>query len=313
MPEGSPVNFADRLAEAVRRVGNPVVVGLDPVPSQFPPFIRDGHRPELPGRAAATVNFGMDLIDVVAPLVPALKLQAAYYEALGPEGMRALYVTAKHARDRGLIVIIDGKRNDIGPTASAYARAYLGEAQNEPPWPTDALTINPYLGGDGINPFLSAAQETGRGLFVLVRTSNPSAGDFQDLVCDGRPLYEHVAQRLAGWSEPFMGSCGYSAAGAVVGATYPEQLKVLRELMPRVWFLVPGYGAQGGKAADIAPAFDEQGLGGLVNNSRGLIYAHQRPEFAGLDWREAVARVVREMVDDLAAHTSSAALRTRPV
>ena len=199
--------------------------------------------------------------------------QAAFYESYGPEGVGALHATASHARGRGLVVLMDGKRNDIGSTAEAYARAYLGKVpvgdSFEPSWEVDALTVNPYLGTDGIVPFVKVAAREGKGIFVLVRTSNASAREFQDLVAEGRPLYRHVAGRLADWASPHRGESGYSLVGAVVGATYPAELAGLREALPGVPFLVPGYGTQGGTAADIAPAFDGQGLGALVNSSPG--------------------------------------------
>lgn len=298
-------HFADRLIEAVRKAGNPVLVGLDPVPAQFPTALRTKFANDLPGQADATRAFGLGIIDAVRGLVPAVKLQAAYYEALGPLGMQTLWDTAQHARQNGLIVLIDGKRNDIGPTADAYARAYLGDARHEPAWPADALTVNPYLGVDGIDPFLNAAKVSNKGVFVLVRTSNPSAGDFQDLNADGRPLYEQVARRLGEWARPLIGQEGYSLAGAVVGATYPEQIRSLRTQLPHVWFLIPGYGAQGGTAADVAAAFDGRGLGALINNSRGILNAHSRPDLVGrfgTDWQGAAAEAVRLMIADLAAH-----------
>jgi orotidine-5'-phosphate decarboxylase len=217
-------------------------------------------------------------------------------------------------------VVIDGKRNDIGSTAEAYARGYLGRSrvgeQLEPVWPADAVTVNPYLGSDGVRPFLREAEREGRGLFVLVRTSNPSAREFQDLVCEGRPLYQHVAQRLADWAAPYRGESGYSFVGAVVGATYPEELRALREALRGVLFLVPGYGAQGGTAADVAHAFDAQGLGALINSSRGLTLAYERADLRakfGGDWQRAIAQAVDEMVADLAAHTPAGELeKNRP-
>ena len=256
------------------------------------------------------------MVDVVASQVPAVKFQAAYYEAYGPEGLSALHATAASARSKGLIVLIDGKRNDIGSTAEAYARAYLGRVpvgdRTEPSWEADALTVNPYLGSDGIAPFIATAEAEGKGLFVLVRTSNPSAGEFQDLVADGRPLYRHVAEHLARWAEPVRGASGYSLVGAVVGATYPEELAELRGAMPGVPFLVPGYGAQGGTAADVAAAFDANGLGAIVNNSRGLTFAYKKPAYRsrfGDDWQRAIDQALGDMIDDLAANTPAGRLR----
>ena len=226
------MQFADRLITAVRRVRNPVLVGIDPRPEDLPPGFLDGFPGDRPGVAEALRVFGCGVVDVVAPLVPAVKFQAAFYEAYGPEGVAALHATAHHAKEHGLIVVLDGKRNDIGSTAEAYARAYLGKVpvggRFEPSWHADALTVNPYLGSDGVAPFLKVAARENKGVFVLVRTSNASAGEFQDLVADGRPLYRHVAERLAQWAAPHRGESGYSLLGAVVGATYPQQLAELR-------------------------------------------------------------------------------------
>lgn len=267
------------------------------------------------GVAQAFQVFGCGIIDAVAALVPAVKFQVAFYEMYGSEGVAALHETARYAKENGLIVVIDGKRNDIGSTAEAYARAYLGKVpvggSYEATWQADALTVNPYLGGDGVAPFIKVAAREGKGVFVLVRTSNATAGEFQDLIAEGRPVYRHVAEHLARWATGHRGESGYSLVGAVVGATYPGQLAELRQAMPGVLFLVPGYGAQGGGASDVAAAFEDDGLGAVINNSRGLTFAYKRPAFArfGDDWQGAVREAVREMVEDLAAHTSSARLR----
>ncbi len=254
---------------------------------------------------------------MLAGLVPAVKFQAAFYEALGPGGLAAMADSLAYARSKGLIAIVDGKRNDIGSTAEAYAQAYLGEVgfedRVEAPWDADALTINPYLGVDGIAPFVEVARKRDRGLFVLVRTSNPSAREIQDLVADGRPVYRHVAELVKTWSAPDRDASGYGLLGAVVGATYPEQLAELREAMPGVIFLVPGYGAQGGTARDVAAAFDANGLGAVVNNSRGLTFAYLRKDLSGRfgsEWQRAIEWAAREMIDDLAANTPTGKLRT---
>jgi orotidine-5'-phosphate decarboxylase len=268
--------------------------------------------------AEALRAFGEAVVDVVAGRVAAVKLQAAYYEAYGPEGVAALHATAAHARARGLIVLIDGKRNDIGSTAEAYARAYLGRVPvgggTEAAWECDALTVNPYLGSDGVAPFVRTAAAEGKGLFVLVRTSNASAGEFQDIVAEGRPLYRHVAEHLARWAAAERGTSGYSLVGAVVGATYPAQLAELRALLPGVLFLVPGYGAQGGTAADVAAAFDSEGLGAIVNNSRGLAFAYKNPALRarfGDDWQRAVGQALDDMIADHAANTPAGPLISR--
>ncbi|HEV3168203.1 MAG TPA: orotidine-5'-phosphate decarboxylase [Isosphaeraceae bacterium] len=310
------MHFADRVIDAVRRAGNAVLVGIDPRPDHLPHSLQARFACDRRGIASALEAFAKGVIDVVAPLVPAVKFQTAYFEAYGPEGLAALHAAARYARHAGLIVIIDGKRNDIGSTAEAYARAYLRqvnvEEPCEPAWDADALTINPYLGSDGVRPFVTHAERAGKGVFVLVRTSNPSAGEFQDLVADGRPLYRHVAERLAEWAAPHRGRSGYSLVGAVVGATYPRELEELRSALPGVLFLVPGYGAQGATACDVAAAFDTEGLGAVINSSRGVTFAYERPDLLerfGADWQAAIAQAVHEMIDDLARHTSAARLR----
>jgi len=307
---------ADRLIERVRNLGNAVVVGIDPRPSRFPSGWRGQFPGGLAGEAEAVRTFGMEVIDAVADRVPAVKFQSAFYETYGPDGLSALRANAAEAKRRGLFVILDGKRNDIGSTAEAYASAYLGRVTTGDdevrPWPTDALTVNPYLGWDGIQPFATVADREGTGLFVLVRTSKPSSGDFQDLEAGGKPLYRHVADRLAEWASPYRGGSGYSLVGAVVGATYPDQLKELRDALPGILLLIPGYGAQGGTAADVASGFDAEGLGALVNSSRGIIFAHDRPEIrsrCGDDWKAAISLATDEVIADLAAHTPMGRLR----
>jgi len=310
------VHFVDRLFTAIRRVGNPVVVGIDPRAEELPSGFLDRFPGNRQGISDALHRFGSDVVDVVAPLIAAVKFQSAFYEAYGPAGVAAMHATVSYAHERNLVVIIDGKRNDIGSTAEAYARGYLGKLPIgglfEPSWQADALTINPYFGSDGVLPFVKVAAREQKGIFVLVRTSNMSAGEFQDLKADGKPLYRHVAARLAQWAEPHRGQLGYSMVGAVVGATCPEQLAELREALPGILFLVPGYGTQGGTANDIASAFDANGLGALVNNSRGIIFAYERPAYHarfGADWQSAIAQAVRDMIDDLAANTNAGRLR----
>jgi orotidine-5'-phosphate decarboxylase len=315
--ENSCVDFTERLFDGIRRVGNPVVVGIDPRPEDLPPGYLDKFSSTRAGIAQALLQFGLDVLDVVAPHVAVVKFQCAFYEAYGPEGFSALHATAEAAHTRGLIVIIDGKRNDIGSTAEAYARGYLGKVtvgeSFEPSWTADALTVNPYFGNDGIAPFVKVAAREHKGLFILVRTSNASAGEFQDLEARGKPLYRHVADRVRAWAEPHRGSSGYSLVGAVVGATAPGQLAELRESLPGVLFLIPGYGAQGGSSTDVAPGFDKNGMGALINNSRGVSFAYQRPpyrtNFEGR-WQAAVEQAVRDMIDDLAANTPAGQLRT---
>lgn len=297
-------HFGDRLAEAVRRKKNPVVVGLDPRLEQLPAGLCDAGSQDWPAQATGYAKFCRGVIDVVAPLVPAVKPQAACFEQLGAAGMQALAEIVRHATAAGLLVILDGKRNDIGSTATAYADGFLGR---ESAWGADALTVSPYLGDDSLRPFVDIATARGGGLFILVKTSNPGGGQFQDLIADGSPLYRHVGnyvERLAGETR---GVSGYGSVGAVVGATYPGQLAELRAAMPRTWFLVPGFGSQGGTARDVSAAFDASGLGAVINNSRGIIFAHARPQYAQFGaarWQDAVAAATQEMIDQLRADTS---------
>lgn len=311
-PQASPdqtPSFATRLAAATRDRHTPACVGLDPRLESLPPGLTQHVAVHDPRTVAELFGrFCRDVIDVVAPLVPIVKPQLACFEAIGPHGMTALADVIAHARARGLLVLADGKRSDIGSTAEAYAAGWLAG-----PWAADALTINPYLGLDAIEPFVAAAEMRRAGVFVLVKTSNPGSKDFQDLAANGRPLYEHVAtgvERLATRT-----ACGgtYGAVGAVVGATWPRQLDELRAAMPHAWILVPGFGRQGGRAADVRAAFHPDGLGALVVSARDVIFAHARPEMnAGLadsQWQTAVERACRDMIDRLAADTPAAALR----
>lgn len=307
---GEPTNFADRLIAAVRLKRNPVVVGLDPRWEQLPPSLVTGVVVgDRAAMARAYFRFCAEVIDVVAPLVPLVKPQAAFFEQLGPDGMIALGEVIRYARRKGLLVILDGKRNDIGSTAAAYADAYLGESSV---WQADALTVSPYLGADSLAPFVDVAVERGAGLFVLVKTSNPGGGQFQDLIADGRPVYGRIADFVEELARNTFGAHGYGSVGAVVGATYPEQLGELRAAMSSAWLLVPGYGSQGATARDVAVGFDDDGLGAVVNNSRGIIFAHSRRGFAERfgpsRWQEAVAAATSEMIDELRSETSAGRL-----
>jgi orotidine-5'-phosphate decarboxylase len=306
------MNFADRLIAAVRRKQTPVLVGLDPRAESLPAGMLMGT--DLQSTAEAYLAFCRGVIDVVAPLVPAVKPQAAFFEQLGPAGCVALAEVVRYAESQGLLVIMDGKRNDIGTTAQAYAEAYLGPGELSP-WGADALTVSPYLGEDSITPFLQSSKDNGAGIFVLVKTSNPGGGRFQDLVADGLPLYRHVAAFVEQLAAATLGENGYGIVGAVAGATYPQQLQELRTAMPHTWLLIPGYGAQGGTAADCAAAFDERGLGAIVNNSRGIIFAYQREayreKFGAARWQEAVEAATREMIEQLAAATSAGKLQSK--
>lgn len=309
-----PTAFADRLAAAVRRTGTPTLVGLDPRAESLPAGLLASDRQTDPAAVAEAFRvFCRGVIDVVAPLVPAVKPQAAFFEEVGPAGMVALADVIQYASSKGLLVILDGKRNDIGTTATAYAKAYLG-AGSLSPWGADALTVSPYLGDDSLDPFVEVSIERQAGIFVLVKTSNPGGKLFQDLVANQSPLYRHVAHYVESLSARTAAECGYGCTGAVVGATYPEQLAELRAAMPHTWFLIPGFGAQGGTAKDCAAAFDTSGLGGIVNNSRGLIFAHSRKEykdrFGDAKWQGAVEAATRDMIAQLAAETPAGKLQT---
>ena len=304
--------FPDRLYAAVRRCGNPVMVGLDPRAEMLPDgILPSGGHADWARQAAAYGTFCRGVIDVVAPLVPAVKPQAAFFEELGPPGMAVLAETIRYAADKGLLVILDGKRNDIGSTAAAYARGMLG-SQGQSPWGADAITVSPYLGDDSLTPFVEVATQRNAGVFVLVKTSNPGGRMFQDLLADGRPLYRHVAAHVERLAARTAGACGYGAVGAVVGATYPEQLAELRSEMPHAWFLGPGFGSQGGTAADVAAAFDRQGTGAIINSSRGIIFAHARSPYAqrfgAARWQEAVEAATREMIEQLRCETPAGRL-----
>jgi orotidine-5'-phosphate decarboxylase len=268
-------------------------------------LLADGQSADWAQRAAAVERFCCEVIDVVASLVPAVKAQAAFFEQLGPPGMAALGHVLQYAKQKGLMAIFDGKRNDIGPTAQAYAEGILGR-DGQSPWGADALTVSPYLGADSLEPFVQVAQKRGAGVFVLVKTSNPGGGMFQDLLADGRPLYRHVAAYVEELAQRTAGTCGYGSVGAVVGATYPQQLAQLRSEMPHTWFLIPGYGAQGGSARDVAAAFDQRGTGAVVNNSRGIIFAYRNRQYAerfgSARWQEAVEAATRQMIEELRQH-----------
>jgi len=296
-------HFTDQLAAAVRRLASPIVVGLDPRWEQLPEVFRRGGDASLETQAWAYAMFSNGVVDVVARLVPAVKIQAAFFEELGPPGMAAMADVIGHAHERGLFVILDAKRNDVGSTAVAYARGYLGRSDSA--WHADALTVSPYLGEDSLTPFVDVAVERGAGLYVLVKTSNPGSGMLQDVVADGKKLYRRVGKHVERLAVETIGECGYGTVGAVVGATFPEQLAELRAAMPHTWFLVPGYGSQGGTAADVAAAFDDHGRGAIVNNSRGIIFAYARSEylerFGPARWQDAVEAATREMIDQLRA------------
>lgn len=289
----------EQLIKKIKELNNPTVAGLDPKLSYIPSYILDdvyknfGKTPEAVSEALCRFNFG--LIDALCDIVPAVKPQMAYYEMYGLSGLIALKKTIDYAKEKGMYVILDGKRNDIGSTAEAYAESYLGssvidETASYHDFDADALTVSPYLGTDGVMPFVKKCETNGKGIFVLVKTSNPSSGELQDLVSDGKKIYEKMAELVNKWGESTVGESGYSAVGAVVGATYPEQAETLRKLMPKTYFLVPGYGAQGGTAEDVAKSFNSDGLGAIVNSSRGIMCAYQKKNMPG----EAFADCARE-------------------
>jgi orotidine-5'-phosphate decarboxylase len=301
-------NFADVLMDAVEAKGSRLVVGLDPRIESVPNDLRE---PALRasgshcGAAAEMIlNFNRIVIDIVAPYVPAVKVQVAFYEAFGSPGYRAYEDTVRYAAEKKLVVIGDVKRSDIGSTAQAYARAHLGVTQMDERVVhhahAHAITVVPFFGWEGVEPFLRAAVEAEKGLFVIVRSSNPTAVEVQGQQGDDDPLYLRLADKVAAWGEDSIGDRGYSAVGAVVGATYPEDIPLLRERMPHALFLLPGYGAQGATAADVAPAFDERGQGALVAASRRIILAHRSP--ANQMWEQAIEQAVQEVNADLAEH-----------
>ena len=301
-------SFSTRLAAAIKQRRTPACIGLDPRRESLPPALHAATASDPKSLAAVYTRFCCDVIDVVAPLVPIVKPQLACFEAIGPHGMTALAEVIAHAHAKNLLVLADGKRGDIGSTAEAYADGWLGG-----PWAADALTVNPYLGLDSIEPFVKVATECNAGIFILVKTSNPGSKDFQDLQTDGRPIYEHVAAGVEQLATRTAAGSGYGAVGAVVGATWPRQLDALRAAMPHTWILVPGFGKQGGRAADVRSAFDANGLGAIIVSARDVIFAHARPEMnAGLaddQWQTAVDRACRDMTERLAADTPAARLK----
>jgi len=308
----------DRLLEAIAEKQAPVVVGLDPALSYIPEFIRKevyarlGETLEAAAEAVWIYNRG--LIDALYDVIPAVKPQYAYYEQFGWQGMRTLAQTIGYAKSKGLFVIGDGKRNDIGSTMEAYANAHLGTiqvgTQVHTAFDVDALTVNAYLGTDGVEPVLKACAARDKGIFVLCKTSNPSAGELQDVpATDGRPVYAVLGDLCERWGSGQIGRYGYSAVGAVVGATYPQQLEELRARMKATVFLVPGYGAQGGKASDIALAFDENGCGAIVNSSRAVLCAWQKSGGPEEDYAAAARAEAQRMIAEIRSFIPKITLR----
>ena len=301
----------NKLIAKIKKTNAPVVVGLDPMLSYVPEQIVKKsfaeHGETLEGAADAVWQFNKGIIDAVYDLIPAVKPQIAMYEQFGIEGMKVFQKTVDYCHEKDLVVIGDIKRGDIGSTSAAYAAGHLGKVQvgsrSFATFNEDFATVNPYLGTDGIKPFVDVCKEEKKGLFILVKTSNPSSGEFQDRLIDGKPLYEHVAEKVAAWGGDHMGD-GYSYIGAVVGATYPEIGKVLRKVMPKSFILVPGYGAQGGKGGDLVHYFNEDGLGAVVNSSRGIIAAYKQEAYAKFgpeNFADASRQAVLDMVEDISS------------
>jgi len=305
--------FIDSLIKEIIAKNNPTVVGLDPKLEFIPEFIKEKafkeHGVNLKGAAAAIVDFNKGIIDSIYDIVPSVKPQLAYYEMYGIPGLQAFEETILYAKQKGLIVIADGKRNDIGSTAESYSSAFLGRIninsdELQPVFDVDALTVNPYLGVDGIKPFIEDCRKYQKGIFVLVKTSNKSSGQLQDILTQqSQSIYEIVAGLVSEWGKSLKGQYGYSSVGAVVGATYPNQAKILRKIMKNAYILVPGYGAQGGTARDVAHSFDSEGLGALVNASRSIMCAYQSDmwkETYGADkYMDACRAEALRMKDDI--------------
>lgn len=299
----------NKLVSEIKKKNAPVVVGLDPMLNYVPEHIQkkafDEFGETLEGAAEAIWRFNKGIVDATYDLIPAVKPQIAMYEQFGIPGMTAFKKTVDYCKEKGLVVIGDIKRGDIGSTSAAYAVGHLGKvkigSKSYAGFDEDFATVNPYLGSDGIKPFIDVCKEENKGIFVLVKTSNPSSGEFQDQKVDGKPLYELVGEKVAQWGEECMGD-EYSNVGCVVGATYPEMGKVLRKIMPKTYILVPGYGAQGGTAKDLAPYFNEDGLGAIVNSSRGIIAAYKQDKyskFGAENYADASRQAVIDMINDI--------------
>ena len=300
----------NKLINKIQKTKAPIVVGLDPMLSYVPEHIQKKAFAEygetLEGAAEAIWQFNKEIVDKTYDLIPAVKPQIAMYEQFGIEGLKAYKKTVDYCKSKDLVVIGDIKRGDIGSTSAAYAVGHLGKVQvgskTYAGFDEDFVTVNPYLGSDGVKPFIDVCKQENKGLFILVKTSNPSSGEFQDQKIDGKPLYELVGEKVAQWGEEHMGESGYSYVGAVVGATYPEQGEILRKVMPKSFILVPGYGAQGGKGKDLVHFFNEDGLGAIVNSSRGIIAAYKQEAYAKFgaeNFGDASRAAVEAMIADI--------------
>ena len=297
----------DKLVAKIKEKNNPSIAGLDPKIDYVPKFLREKAYAEfgknLKGASEAIWKFNKGLIDALYDVVPAVKPQSAFYEMYGLCGEEVLARTIEYAKDKGLYVVLDVKRNDIGSTAEAYSAAYLGKVDIDgtevEPLPVDSVTVNPYLGTDGIAPFVADCKKYDKSIFALVKTSNPSSGELQDITVGDEKIYEKVAALVNKWGEETVGESGYSAVGAVVGATYPEQAKILRKLMPKAYFLVPGYGAQGGNASDVKFSFNDDGLGAIVNSSRGIMCAYKKANAPEESFAEEARKEAIRMREEL--------------
>lgn len=293
----------DTLIDKIREYDNPTVAGLDTSFDYLPESMKAGVK-DFSGAAEAVLSFNKKIVDSICDIVPCVKVQIAYYEMYGLEGMRTFAETVKYASKKGMLVMTDAKRNDIGATAECYAKAYLGQTlvggEEYAAFDSDFLTVNGYLGSDGIKPFLGWMQKRDKGIFVLVKTSNKSSGELQDLKLEnGKTVYEYMGGLVEEWGKDCIGKYGYSAVGAVVGATHPQQAQILRREMPHTFFLIPGYGAQGGTADDLKVCFDKDGLGGIVNSSRGILCAYKQEKYAGLSFDAAARQACIDMKNDL--------------
>ena len=301
-------NIIDQLIEKIKIMKNPTVIGLDPRYEMLPKYVKDKYPKTLEGVGQAIIEYNKELIDAIYDIIPAIKPQIAFYEMYGIPGMQAFKVTCEYAKQKGMFVIADIKRGDIGSTAQGYSNAYLGktkiEENEQSLYDIDFVTVNPYMGTDCVKPFIDDCKKYNKGLFILVKTSNPSSGELQDVKLEnGEEVYTRVAKYVEKWGEELRGEYNYSSISAVVGATYPEQLKQLRQIAPHTYFLIPGYGAQGGKAEDIALGFDENGLGGIVNASRSLMCAYKsdmwKDKFEEKDYAKATRAEALRMKEEL--------------
>lgn len=300
--------FINKLIKEIKRKRSPVVVGFDPRLELIPNTVKDKHFEKygksFKAAAEAILEFNKEIIDNVYDIVPAIKPQIAFYEQYGIEGLKAYNETCEYASKKGLVIISDIKRGDIGSTSKAYSNAHLGKTEVEDElleaFYSDSITVNPYLGDDCLKEFVEDIEKYEKGMFVLVKTSNPTSSQLQDLIVEGKKIYEIVAEMVDGWSKKYIGEYNYSSIGAVVGATYPEESKTLRALMPSSYFLVPGYGAQGGTAEDVIHSFNEDGLGAVVNSSRGILYAYNKEEkWTEEDYGRAAKEAAIKMREDI--------------